>query len=153
MRGTTDATSRAAAVGGGLSRRRLIGGGAALSLGAMAGPAAAFVGGGHVVRTFRGRYAIDSHRVVDGVLATPKGRERHDVVVVYARPGTAHAAVEAEAQRHAAAGRVAIAPDLGRTYPTAAALGHAAAVAALTADLPRYKRLGRKAGQLSVVAV
>ena len=110
-------------------------------------PAAAFAGSG--VKTYKGKYAIDSHRVIDGFMAAPKGKMGLDVVVVVSESGKLDSAAEATARRYAASGWLAIAPDLGATYRKAG--DKQAMVAALTRDLPRLKRMARGSGKVAVV--
>lgn len=111
-------------------------------------PAAAFAG--NKLRTYKGKYAIDTHRVIDGFMASPKGKTDLDVVVVVSESGKLDAAAEATARRYAASGWIAIAPDLAATYGKAG--DKQAMVAALTRDLPRLKRLSRSSGKVAVVA-
>ncbi len=138
---------------GQVSRRSFLGrAGAVSAAGVVAAgtinPALAFAG--NSVRTYKGKYAIDSHRVIDGFMASPKGKAGLDVVVVVSESGKLDAAAEATARRYAASGWIAIAPDLGSTYRKAG--DKQAMVAALTRDLPRFKRLTRKGGRVAVVA-
>lgn len=110
-------------------------------------PAAAFAGSS--VRTYKGKYAVDSHRVIDGFMAAPRGKTGLDVVVVVSESGKLDAAAEATARRYAASGWIAIAPDLSATYRST---DKQAMVAALTRDLPRLKRLSHSSGKVAVVA-
>jgi len=111
-------------------------------------PAAAFAGS--KMRTYKGKYAIDTHRVIDGFMAAPRGKTGLDVVVIVSENGTLDAAAEATARRYAASGWIAVAPDLAATYGKAG--GKSAMVAALTRDLPRFKRLSHSSGKVAVVA-
>ena len=137
---------------GQVSRRSFLGrAGAVSAAGVVAAgainPAAAFAG--NSVKTYKGKYAVDSHRVIDGFMASPKGKTGLDVVVVVSESGKLDAAAEATARRYAASGWLAIAPDLGATYKGG---DKQAQVAALTRDLPRLKRLSRSSGKVAVVA-
>ena len=137
---------------GQVSRRSFLGrAGAVSAAGVVAAgainPAAAFAGS--TVRTYKGKYAVDSHRVFDGFMASPKGKTGLDVVVVVSESGKLDSAAEATARRYAASGWLAIAPDLGATYKGS---DKQAMVAALTRDLPRLKRLSRGSGKVAVVA-
>ncbi len=138
---------------GQVSRRSFLGrAGAVSAAGVVAAgtitPAAAFAGSS--MRTYKGKYAIDSHRVIDGFMASPKGKTGLDVVVVVSESGKLDAAAEATARRYAASGWLAVAPDLASTYSKAG--DKRAMVAALTRDLPRFERLSRKGGKVTVVA-
>lgn len=138
---------------GHVSRRSFLGrAGAVSAAGVVAvgaiNPAAAFAGNG--LRTYKGKYAIDSHRVIDGFMASPKGKTGLDVVVIVSESGALDAAAEATARRYAASGWIAIAPDLSATYRQAG--DKQAMVAALTRDLPRLKRLSHSSGKVAVVA-
>lgn len=138
---------------GQVSRRSFLGrAGAVSAAGVVAAgainPATAFAGSS--MRTYKGKYAIDSHRVIDGFMASPKGKTGLDVVVVVSESGKLDAAAEATARRYAASGWLAVAPDLASTYSKAG--DKQAMVAALTRDLPRFKRLSRKDGKVAVVA-
>ena len=110
-------------------------------------PAMAFAS--NSVRTYKGKYAIDSHRVIDGFMASPRGKSDLDVVVVVSESGKLDSAAEATARRYAASGWIAIAPDLDSTYKGS---DKQAMVAALTRDLPRFKRLMRSSGKVAIVA-
>ncbi len=138
---------------GPVSRRSFLGrAGAVSAAGVVAAgtinPAAAFTG--NSVRTYKGKYAVDSHRVIDGFMASPRGKTGLDVVVVVSESGKLDAAAEATARRYAASGWIAIAPDLATTYRKAG--DKQAMVAALTRDLPRLKRLSHSSGKVAVVA-
>lgn len=138
---------------GQVSRRSFLGrAGAVSAAGVVAAgainPAAAFAGSR--MRTYKGKYAIDSHRVIDGFMAAPRGKTGLDVVVVVSESGKLDAAAEATARRYAASGWIAIAPDLAATYGKAG--DKQAMVAALTRDLPRLKRLSHSSGKVAVVA-
>ncbi len=110
-------------------------------------PAMAFAG--NSVRTHKGKYAVDSHRVIDGFMAVPKGKTDLDVVVVVSESGKLDSTAEATARRYAASGWIAFAPDLASTYKST---DKQAMVAALTRDLPRLKRLSLGSGKVAVVA-
>ncbi|URW74901.1 hypothetical protein M9980_10025 [Sphingomonas donggukensis] len=124
---------------------------AGIAAGSVASGAAAAVAGGNV-RGFTGKYAIDSHRIIDGFFAAPRGRTGMDVVVVLPTRGAPAGAAEATARSYAAQGWLAIAPNLAATYKGAALLGQPAMVAAMMRDLPRLKRHARGSGRVAVVA-
>ncbi len=65
--------------------------------------------------------------------------------------GALDAAAEAMARSYAAAGYLAIAPDLPASYGGARAGGKPALVAALMRDVPRLRRLARGNGTVAVV--
>ena len=137
-----------------VSRRAFIGhaGIGVAAAGVAVNPAAAALSGGDV-KTFKGKYAVDGHRIVDGVIAAPRGKTGLDVVVLISESGKLDAAAEAKARSYAASGWLAIAPDLPATYRSAAPGGKAAMVDALMRDVPRLKRLARSSGKVAVVAV
>jgi carboxymethylenebutenolidase len=124
---------------------------AGAAAGGMATGAVAKVPGAKL-STYKGKYAIDSHRVVDGFFASPRGRTRLDIVVVIPASGTLDAAAEETARSYAARGWLAIAPNLTATYKGAALGGKSAMVAALMGDLPRLKRFARGNGTVAVIA-
>lgn len=139
---------------GQVSRRSFLGrAGAVSAAGVVAtatiSPAAAFAGSG--MQTYKGKYAVDSHRVIDGFMASPRGKMSLDVVVVVSENGTLDSAAEATARRYAASGWLAIAPDLPATYAKASG-DKQAMVAALTRDLPRLEKLSRGSGKVAIVA-
>ncbi|WP_343519263.1 hypothetical protein [Sphingomonas sp.] len=140
---------------GQVSRRAFLGrAGVASAVGVatagMATNAAAAVLPGAKVKTFTGKYAVDGHRIVDGFMASPRGKTKLDVVVVISESGALDAAAEATARSYAAQGWLAIAPNLPTTYRGAA--GKPAMVEALNRDLPRLERLARGSGKVAVVA-
>ena len=104
------------------------------------------------VKTYKGRYAIDSHRVINGYFASPRGGDACDVVLVIPQSGTLDAAAETMARGYAANGYLAIAPDLPSSYRAASPAGKSAMVAALMRDMPRLKRMSRGSGKVAVVA-
>lgn len=104
------------------------------------------------IKTFKGRYAIDSHRIVEGYFAAPRGAGKLDVVLVIPRSGTLDAAAETMARGYAADGYLAIAPNLPTSYRAAALGGKQSMVAALLRDMPRMKRLAQGSGKVVVVA-
>ncbi len=107
--------------------------------------------GGKSIRTYKGKYAIDTHRVIDGFVAAPRGANRTDIVLVVSENGALDSAAEATARRYAASGWLAFAPDLPATYKGTAD-DKQAMVAALTRDLPRFKNMGRGSGKVAIVA-
>lgn len=121
-----------------------------IAAGGMATNAAAAILPGAKISTYKGKYAVDGHRVIDGFMASPRGKTNLDVVVLVSESGKLDAAAEAAARGYAASGWLAIAPDLSATYRGA---DKAAMVAALNRDLPRLKRLGRGSGKVAVVTV
>lgn len=137
-----------------VSRRAFLGhaGIGAAAAGIAVNPAAAALSGASI-KTFKGKYAIDGHRIVDGFMASPRGKTGLDVVVLLSESGKLDAAAEAAARSYAASGWLAIAPDLPATYRAAAPAGKPAMVAALTRDVPRLKRLARGSGKVAIVTV
>jgi hypothetical protein len=103
------------------------------------------------VRIYKGKYAIDGHRIVDGYFVWPRKRDRSDIVVVVSDSGKPTAAARAVAQRHGANGRIAIVPHLPASYADASLLGKAAMVTALMNDLPRLRGMARSSGRVSFV--
>lgn len=134
-----------------MSRRGFIGtaGIASVAMGSVPAQAAAAIGGARV-KTYKGKYAVDSHRIVNGFMASPRGKTNLDVVVLVTENGKLDAAAEAAARSYAASGWVAFAPDLSSTYGTA---DKAAMVEALNRDVPRFKRLGHGSGKVAIVTV
>ncbi|WP_423605583.1 dienelactone hydrolase family protein [Sphingomonas sp. MS122] len=117
----------------------------------MATNAAAAILPGVKVKTFKGKYAVDSHRIVDGFMASPRSKTKLDVVVVVSESGALTAEAEATARRYAAQGWLAIAPNLPSTYRGAALAGKPAMVEALMRDVPRLERLARGSGKVAIV--
>lgn len=146
--------SNVAASRGIVSRRAFLGhaGVGAAAAGVAINPAAAALSGAGI-KTFKGKYAIDGHRVVDGFMAAPRGKANLDVVVLVTENGKLDAAAETAALGYAASGWLAIAPNLPATYRGAAPAGKPAMVEALTRDLPRLKRLARGSGKVAIVAI
>lgn len=135
---------------GRISRRGFIGtaGVASVAMGGVTQAAAAI--GGAKVKTYKGKYAVDSHRIVDGFMAAPRGKDNLDVVVLVTENGKLDAAAEAAARGYAASGWAAFAPDLAATYGTT---DKAAMIAALDRDMPRLKRLAQGSGKVAIVTV
>lgn len=104
------------------------------------------------VHTYKGRYAIDSHRIVDGFFARPRGTANFDVVLVISQSGTLDDAAEQLARGYAADGYMAIAPNLPTSYRGASLGGKQAMVAALMRDMPRLKGMPRGSGKIAVIA-
>lgn len=97
------------------------------------------------LRTFEGRYAVDSHKIVDGYFVSPKNKTDLDVVMVVPGPGGSIAAARDEAERRALAGAYAVVPALP---------GDAAAMKAEIEDmLPRLRGLAQGSGKVSFVVV
>ena len=142
--------SNEAGTKGRISRRGFIGtaGIASVAMGGVTQAAAAI--GGAKVKTYKGKYAIDSHRIVDGFMASPRGKADLDVVVLVTENGKLDAAAEAAARGYAASGWAAFAPDLAATYGTT---DKAAMIAALDRDMPRLKRLAQGSGKVAIVTV
>lgn len=143
---------------GQVSRRRFLGragvtSAVGIAASGMATSAAAAILPGAKINTYKGKYAIDSHRIVDGFMASPRGKTDLDVVVLISESGKLDAAAEAAARSYAASGWYAIAPDLPATYRTASLGGKAAMVEALTRDMPRLKRMARGSGKVAIVTV
>jgi len=134
-----------------VSRRGFIGtaGIASVALGGMTTQAMAAVSGAKV-KTYKGKYAVDSHRIVNGFMAAPRGKTNLDIVLLVSENGKLDAAAEAAARGYAASGWIAFAPDLPSTYDTN---DKAAMVEALTRDVPRFKRLGHGSGKVAIVTV
>lgn len=135
---------------GRISRRGFIGtaGIASVAMGGVTQATAAI--GGAKVKTYKGKYAIDSHRIIDGFMASPRGKTDLDVVVLVTANGKLDAAAEAAARGYAASGWAAFAPDLAATYGTT---DKAAMIAALDRDMPRLKRLAHGSGKVAIVTV
>lgn len=149
-------TSNDAVNSGEISRRGFLGrAGIASAVGVaasgVASQAAAAVLPGANIQTFKGKYAVDSHRIVDGFMASPRNKTKLDVVVVISESGTLDAAAEATARSYAAQGWLAIAPNLPSTYRGAALAGKPAMVEAMMRDVPRLKRLARGSGKVAIV--
>lgn len=117
----------------------------------IAGPAWATSSTDRRLRIHEGRYAIDSHKVVEGYFATPRGRTGMDVLVVIPGEGGIDDSVRDLVRRHALAGKIAIAPDLARTAGTRFA-SRDALIADFIAHAPRLKRHGRGNGTVRIVA-
>ncbi|WP_447727344.1 hypothetical protein [Sphingomonas koreensis] len=145
--------SNEAGTKGRISRRGFIGtaGIASVAMGGVTQAAAAI--GGAKVKTYKGKYAVDGHRIVEGFMASPRGKSNLDVVVLVTESGKLDAAAEAAARSYAASGWLAIAPDLPATYRAAALAGKPAMVEALTRDVPRLKRLSQGSGKVTFVTV
>lgn len=107
--------------------------------------------GGNGVHTYKGKYAIDSHRVIQGFVARPRGKAYSDIVLVVSENGAIDAAAEATARRYAASGWLAVVPDLPASYKGTAG-DKQAMIEALNGDLPRFKGMGRKIGKVAIVA-
>ncbi|HSX55939.1 MAG TPA: hypothetical protein VLG14_11615 [Sphingomonas sp.] len=136
---------------GRISRRGFIGtaGIASVAMGGMTTQALAAVGGAKV-KTYKGKYAVDGHRVVNGFMAVPRGKTNLDVVLLVSESGKLDAAAETAARNYAASGWIAFAPDLPSTYDTS---DKAAMVEALSRDVPRFKRIGHGSGKVAIVTV
>lgn len=139
-----------------VSRRKFVGRCAAAPVAVIAAgvlaPTAASAATGGSVTTYKGKYSLDGHRIVNGFFARPRGRTGLDVIVVVSESGALDAAAEAKARSYAAQGWLAIAPDLPSTYKGASIAGKAAMVESLMADMPRLKRLSRASGKVALVA-
>lgn len=138
---------------GSFSRRGFMGTCAAMPLvgtGIGGFAASAFASGS--TRQFTGRYAIDSHRVIDGYFAWPRSIANADVVVVVPANGMPDDTARAVARQHCAAGRIAIVPDLPATYGRSLLGGRAAMIAALEQDVPRLRRLTGASGSVTFVS-
>ena len=107
---------------------------------------------GAAIHSFKGRYAVDGHRIVDGFFAAPRTGSMLDVVLVIPASGALDATAEATARSYAADGWLAIAPNLPATYRDAAPFGKSAMVAALMQDVSRFQRLTRTNGRVTVIA-
>ncbi len=109
-------------------------------------------GFGPAIKVYKGRYAIDGHRIVDGFFASPRGKARMDMVVVIPATGTLDAAAETMARSYAADGYMAIVPNLPTSYRAASIGGKPAMVAALMRDMPRIRAMAQSSGKVAVVA-
>lgn len=139
-----------------LNRREAIGRAAALPVagvvaGSLAMPAWASGAGDRRLRIYEGRYAIDSHKIVDGYFAAPRGRTGMDVLVVIPGENGLDESVRDLVRRHALAGKVAFAPDLAKTYGNPLA-SRDAMIADFVAHAPRLKRHARGNGTVTLVA-
>lgn len=140
------------ALTGPVSRRGFIGCMGALPVAGVAVSGAASAMTASNLSIYKGEYAIDSKRVVQGYFAAPRGRQSLDIVLVLPGEGMTAAQTEAKARGFAAQGWLAIAPDLPKTYRGAALGGRPALVAAMMRDLPRFKAMARGSGKVVVAA-
>lgn len=145
IRGTS-ATVSAAIV----NRRAFVGGCMAMPF--TSGIASA-INGGFRVSEYQGRYAVDSHRIVDGFFASPLRLATADVTVIVGASGAPDATTKALARSWAANGQIVIVPDLAKTYGATAMASRASALAALKADLGRLRRMTRASGRVNVAIV
>lgn len=121
----------------GLNRRSALG-----AMGALAGAAGAsgfawpaFAAPAPIsLYTFKGLYAIDGGRIIDGYIAAPRGKNRLNVLLLIHDANGYDALAEASAQRYARAGYCAIAPNLTTTCVAAT---HDARVEEMRALAPR----------------
>ena len=100
---------------------------------------------------YEGQYAIDSHKIVDGYFAAPRGRTGMDVLVVIPGEGGIDNAVRDLVRRHALAGNLAIAPDLAKTAGTRFS-SRDAMIADFVAHVPRLKKHSRGNGTVRIIA-
>ncbi len=134
-----------------IDRRKLMGGMAALTAAStVAAPSFAAVSGTRL-RTFRARYAVRGHVVINGFFAAPSGKTDLDVVLVV--PANDGAPVEDIARRYADNGFFAIAPDFTKAQGKAGAgAARDAKVAEVMRALPGLKRMMHGSGRVTVVA-
>lgn len=136
-------------LGRGVNRRGFVGACALAPLAGMAMPALA----AKPILDYTGRYAIDSHRIVDGYFAWPRGRGESNVVLLITETGVPDAKARALARSHAAEGRLAIVPDLRATYAADAGEHRLAMTSALMNDSPRFRRMLPVDADVLMVAV
>lgn len=139
-----------------VTRRQAIGRAAAVSAAtvvatSVAAPAWATDAADPRLRTFEGCYAIDSHKVVDGYFARPRGRTGMDVLVVIPRGTDISDAERDLARRHALGGQIAFVPNLARTNGNAA-ISRDAMVADFLTHTPRFAKQTHANGTVRVVA-
>ncbi len=139
-----------------VNRRQMIGRTAAVTaaatVGSVAMPAFATSATDTRLRIYEGKYAIDSHKIVDGYFASPRGdRSKMDVLVVIPGANGIDDAVRDTVRRHALAGKIVIAPDLAKTSGKAL-LGRDAMIADIVAHAPRLRRHARGSGTVTLVA-
>lgn len=107
---------------GTLDRRTAIGALGALAgavgIGGWAAPALAATGIDRLY-IFKGEYAIDGGRILDGYIAAPRGRNRLPVVLLIHDAQGYDTLAEASARAYAKAGYCAIAPNLAKTCQSA----------------------------------
>lgn len=103
------------------------------------------------LRIFEGKYAIDSHKIIDGYFAVPRRAAKMDVLVVIPGENGIDDNVRDLVRRHALAGNVAIAPDLAKTSGMRFA-SRDAMIADFIADAPRLKRHTRGNGTVKLIA-
>ncbi len=137
----------------GLDRRTAIGALGALAgaagIGGVAGPALAAprVGGLYV---FKGQYAIDGGRIIDGYFAAPKGKNRLPVLLLIHDAQGYDSLAEAAAEKYAKAGYCAIAPNLATTC---FAVTYEARLAEIQALAPRLAAFPLGNGRVSISGV
>lgn len=139
-----------------VSRRQAIGRAAAVSAvvatSSIAMPAWATSTTDARLRIYEGKYAIDSHKIVDGYFAMPRStRAAMDILVVIPGANGIDDAVRDTVRRHALAGKIAFAPDLAKTS-SKGALGRDATIADFVSHAPRLKRHARGNGTVKLVA-
>ena len=141
-----------------INRRGLMGIAALSVAGSVAGlaaPAAAAVAPPADARlsTFKGRYAIDGGKIINGYFASPRGKTKLDVVLVIPGEQGLDARTRAVVRRHALAGYLAIAPDLAATQgDVPAGASRDAVLAEVIAVVPNLRRLPFGNGKVTVVA-
>ena len=146
------APSVASSLQGKVSRRGFMGTCGVVSVAGATGAFAAPAFANGPIAVHDGRFAVDSHRIVDGYFAWPRRHTNADVVVVIGESGIPDAASKAIARNHAANGRIAVVPHLAATYRDRTLGGKPALVAAMMSDLPRLRTMLRASGTVSVVA-
>lgn len=103
------------------------------------------------LRLYEGQYAIDSHKVVEGYFAMPRGRTALDALVVIPGENGIDEAVRDTVRRHALAGQLVFAPDLAKTSGLRFA-SREAMISEVLSHLPRMKRHAHGNGTVRVVA-
>lgn len=97
--------------------------------------------------TFKGLYAIDGGRVLDGFIAAPSGMSQLNVILLIHDANGYDSLAEASARRYAKAGYCAIAPDLTSTCTAAS---YEARLAEIQALAPRLQQFPLGNGRVSI---
>ena len=133
-----------------VGRRTLMGSIAALSMVGIA-ETPAFAAASSTIKTFRGRFGIHGGAIINGYFAAPRGRSELDTIVVLPGKDSLPARTQAVAARYAAAGYLAIAPDLAATYRGGAFPSRDKMIADFSRQLPNLKRMPLSNGSIRVV--
>ena len=99
---------------------------------------------------FKGLYAIDGGRIIDGYFAAPKGKNRLPVILLIHDAQGYDSLAEATAQRYAKAGYCAIAPNLATTC---FATTYEARLAEIQALAPRLSKFPLGNGKVAIAGV